>query len=125
MLRLPVLFAAAALAVLPAAAMAQTYGNVYPRPAPGFAPAGQDLIQRDQNQRERIEDGARSGRLTRGEVRDLRYRQGQIRNMIQSARANGFVNPREHVRISRELDDQDRRIARNMRDRDRRFPARY
>jgi hypothetical protein len=104
---LPILFAAG-LALMPAAAMAQF----------GFAPTGQDLEQRLMQQRDRIEDGARSGQLTRNEVRDLRREHDRIRVRLQQARADGFVSPREHERIDRELDQANRKIFRERRDRD-------
>lgn len=106
--------AALGLGLLPALALAQI-------PYGGFAPTGQDLAQREMGQRDRIEDGIRSGRITRDEARDLRRDQRRIRDMIQDARYDGYVDVRERDRIERQLARQDRRISRQRRDDDRRW----
>lgn len=104
--------AAAGLLVLPALAWAQ-----------GFAPTGQDLLDREAGQRDRIETGIRSGQLTRDEARELTRRAARIHGMIEAARYDGYVDPRERERIERSLRDQDRRIFRERRDDDRRRRA--
>lgn len=54
------------------------------------------------NQQQRIQQGARSGQLTKGETRQLRMQQAKIRHYKQMAKADGRVNRRERQLINRE-----------------------
>lgn len=61
-------------------------------------------------QRARIEQGIRSGELTRGETARLRYEQRDTRHDIRDARKDGFISRRER----REIRHDRRRNSRDI-----------
>lgn len=79
----------------------------------GIASANAASIdQRQAKQRIRIAQGARSGQLTRAEVRRLRAGQRHIRRMEWRAKSDGRFTARERARIHKALDRQNRLIVR-------------
>lgn len=84
----------------------------------GVAAADTPLLdQREQNQKERIVQGVRSGELTRAETRRLVAGQANLRRLEARAKSDGEVTARERVRLQREANQQSRRIARQKHDR--------
>jgi hypothetical protein len=75
------------------------------------------IDQRQANQERRIEEGLRSGQLTRNEAQRLREGQREIRRMERQALADGRISPREAARIEQAQDIEDRRIAQERHDR--------
>jgi hypothetical protein len=77
-----------------------------------------DRVDRRQDaQRERIRDGARSGDLTGKEARALRRDQKRIRRMEHRAKANGQVSPHETRRLEHAQDQASKKIYRQKHDR--------
>jgi hypothetical protein len=74
------------------------------------------LDRREHNQRERIEQGVRSGELTRPETRRLVAGQRALRLDERAAKADGIVTARERARLQHEADVQSRRIYRQKHD---------
>jgi hypothetical protein len=68
--------------------------------------------RRELRQHARIQQGVRSGELTRGEAWRLRAGQGHVRGMERRAKLDGTVSPRERIRLERAQDRQSRRIFR-------------
>ena len=87
---------------------------------PAMAQRGDDRVDaRQDRQQQRIENGYRSGDLTRREVRQLADGQRRIDRMQHQAYRDGRVTPRERERIHEEVARQDRRIYRERHDGDR------
>ena len=83
-------------------------------PTAGFA---QGINERQQNQRQRIRQGVRSGELTGVEAARLRRRQAQIQlNEARARRSGGEFTPRERARIQRQLNRSSRGIYRQKHD---------
>ncbi len=78
------------------------------------------IDKRQAIQNHRIEDGRRTGQLTRHEVRDLRHQQSHIRALERRAKADGHIDRREAFRLERAQDRASRRIATERHDHDRR-----
>jgi hypothetical protein len=95
-----------AIAVLSAASLPAFALNSTPR-----------IDQRQANQEQRIEQGLRSGQLTRDEVQRLHEGQREIRRMERRAMADGRITPREAARIEHAQDEEGRRIAQERHDR--------
>ena len=74
------------------------------------------INSRERNQQQRINQGIRSGELTRREARRLEAGQARIRTDERFARADGTVTPRERARLQRELNRQSRGIYRQKHD---------
>ncbi|MGB8328284.1 MAG: hypothetical protein WCE48_12000 [Steroidobacteraceae bacterium] len=74
------------------------------------------LDRREHNQRMRIEQGVRSGELTRAETRRLVAGQRELRRDERAAKGDGIVNARERARLQHEADIQSRRIYRQKHD---------
>lgn len=98
-----------ALVVLPAIAVAGTRD-------PG-------VNQRQHNQHERIEQGVRSGELTRGEARRLQGEQRHIRQEERAYKSDGQLTRAERADLHRDLDRASRDIYRQKRDAQQRPPA--
>ncbi len=71
-----------------------------------------NLDRRIANQEARIEQGVRSGSLTRREAARLRKDEAALRRHLEIARSDGVVTKRERAALQREADRMDRRIAR-------------
>jgi hypothetical protein len=63
-------------------------------------------------QRARIQQGVRSGELTKPEARNLRHGQRHVRRVERRAKADGTVTPRERARITAAQNHQSRKIYR-------------
>lgn len=117
---------AAVLAAMPAAA-APGYGY---GPGPGARPpvsappiidASRQIDARRMEINRRIDFGAQRGNLTRREVRDLRYKMGEIAQLErQYLRSNNFMSVQEASVLNRKLDRVDQLLRYSMRDDDRR-----
>ncbi len=68
------------------------------------------------NQQQRINQGIRSGSLTRGEARYLDAREAGIRQDLRLAKSDGNVSPSERHFINQELNQQSRSIYREKHD---------
>ena len=65
---------------------------------------------REGNQQARIQQGARSGQLTRSEVRNLNHHQAHIDRVRARAMADGVMTTKEARKIDKMEDRQSRRI---------------
>ncbi len=84
----------------------------------GIAAAGTPNVDaRQENQRERIEQGVASGELTRAETRRLAAGQVHLNRVEARAKADGVVTGRERVHLQHEAHQQSRRIHRQKHDR--------
>ena len=99
--------AAIALAAMTAAASAQGY-------------SGDRIDRREANQERRIQEGRRSGDITRQEARQLEAEQARIRDMERQAKRDGVVDRREARQIERAQDQASRHIAQERNDSERR-----
>lgn len=81
-----------------------------------FADGTPRLDQREQNQRQRVGQGVRSGELTRPETRRLVKGQVHVRRLEGRAKADADVTKRERVRLEHAADVQSRRILRQKHD---------
>ena len=90
----------------------------------GFGAASQAatprIDARESSQESRIDQGVRSGELTRVEAAGLRHGQYVVDIKQRIASADGVVTAAERVAISREQNQQSRRIARQKQDAQRR-----
>lgn len=68
--------------------------------------------QRQANQRARIQQGVRSGELTRGEASRLRAGQRHVNRVERRAKADGVVTGRERAHLNHAQNVQSRHIAR-------------
>ncbi|HBY61940.1 MAG TPA: hypothetical protein DEH78_19140 [Solibacterales bacterium] len=83
--------------------------------------SAQRIQNRKEAQRERIEQGVRSGELTRGEAARLREQQRDIRQTVRRDRVDGGgLTPRERAKIEKKQDRANRSIARQKHDAQRR-----
>lgn len=57
------------------------------------------MNRRRDNHAMRIQQGIRQGDLTRREASALRMREARIRGMVQMAKADGMITPRERMMI--------------------------
>lgn len=76
--------------------------------------------KRQVNQRQRINQGVRSGEITRGEYRRIQNQQQDVRQEKREAKADGVVTRRERAEIHQEQNQSSRKIYRakhNRRDR--------
>lgn len=96
---LRVLFVVAAIAAL--TAVTAQAGTLTPR-----------VERRELRQHARIQQGVRSGELTRGEASRLRAGQRHVDRLERRAAFNDVVTPRERARMDRAQDHQSRRIWR-------------
>jgi len=71
--------------------------------------AGQNINERQARQEARVEQGLRSGELTRSELRYLEERQAEVANLERRLRRDG-LNHRERARLNSELDRLSREI---------------
>jgi len=74
------------------------------------------LDARQQNQRERIAQGVRSGELTRPETRRLVRGEIGLRRHERAAKSDGVVTGRERVSLRRHADRMSARIYRQKHD---------
>lgn len=105
---------ALAIALLPGLALAQTT----PAPTPSDK-AGARIDQRQANQQKRIDEGVKSGDLTKRETERLQKNQERIQKMEDKARADGKVTKQEARRIEHAQDRQSKAIAHERHDKQR------
>lgn len=86
---------------------------------PAMARGGDRVDERQDRQQHRIEQGYRSGDLTRHEARRLERGQDRIDLMQRQARRDGHVDRHERRRIGEAVARQDRRIHQERHDGDR------
>jgi hypothetical protein len=72
--------------------------------------------KRQRVQQERIEQGAKSGELTKQEVRRLEVREGKVQADKIEAKADGKVTPAERRKLNREMHRNSKAIARQKHD---------
>ena len=68
------------------------------------------INQREYREQQRINQGIRSGELTRGEARRLEAGLARVKIDERFARSDGSLNPRERARLNRELNHESRGI---------------
>ena len=81
-----------------------------------FAQSNYSIEQRDRNEDMRIEQGIRSGQLTRQEASRLESERAQVERMERRARSDGVVTQQERNRITRAQDRVSRDIYRESHD---------
>lgn len=81
--------------------------------APAFAQGSSAprIDQRQESQQARIDQGMRSGELTRQEARTLQQEQARINRTERQAKADGVVTRQERQRITKMQKQADRNIA--------------
>lgn len=84
-----------------------------------FAQANR-IDRREEKQLYRIEQGVRSGDLTRSEAHHLLAEQDRIHAMERSAKRDGYIDRREATQIERAQDAASRHIAQERHDSERR-----
>ena len=67
---------------------------------------------RERHQQKRIEQGVKSGELTKGEVHRLERQEGRIKASEAIAKADGKVTPRERAKLNHQLNRESKRIYR-------------
>ena len=73
--------------------------------------------ERQRNQQQRIYQGARSGELTRHEVRKLESKEARLHREIRHDRVDGGgLTPKERVKIEKKQDRLSHQIARQKHD---------
>jgi len=72
--------------------------------------------QRQANQKERIQQGASSGELTRAETANAVQDQRHIRRAERRAKADGKVTKRERARLNHKQNKASRELRRNKHD---------
>lgn len=75
------------------------------------------INKREQVQRERIQQGVKSGELTRPEARSLRVAEAKIHVAEARVKRDGVVTPREALRVNHRLNAASRDIFRQKHDR--------
>ena|SRR5689334_23534978 len=68
--------------------------------------------QREQNQEKRIDQGIKSGELTKGEAAKLEAEQGKIKVDEAKAKSDGKVTAKERTKLKREQNHASRKIWR-------------
>jgi len=74
------------------------------------------VTERQKNQQERIEQGVKSGELTRPEAAKLEAREAKIQHDKKEAKADGKVTPAERAKLQREENRSSRAIYRQKHD---------
>ncbi len=74
------------------------------------------INKRQRVQQQRIEQGAKSGALTKQEVRQLERREAKIQSDKINAKADGKVTMQERRKLNRELNHTSRAIHRQKHD---------
>ncbi len=102
-----------AIAAILALAASATAANAYDR--------GGNIDQRQYNQQHRIQQGVRSGQLTRYEAARLQAEQARIRRMELAAKRDGHVSRYEAARIRAAQQAASRHIYQQKHDGERRY----
>jgi hypothetical protein len=69
------------------------------------------ITQKQINQHQRIQQGKKSGQLTKKEARHLNAREMKIQHDKKVAKADGVVTPAERIKIAQEQKQASRAIA--------------
>lgn len=86
-----------------------------------FAQTATPVIkERQENQRDRIKDGVKSGSLTRREAAKMRHRVGETHQDIKEAKADGIVTHEERADIKQDQKQTSKAIYRQKHDGQRR-----
>lgn len=93
-------------------------GQSGPRPTAATRDPGVNAHQH--RQQHRIQQGARSGELTRTETRELRSEQQQIRQMERNYKSDGQLTKQERVDLRQEQNAASRNIYAEKHDADKR-----
>ena len=72
--------------------------------------------QRQEAQRHRIQNGVKTGELTRVEAADARHGQRSIKRAECRAKADGMVTPQERARLNHKQNKAGRQLQRNKHD---------
>ena len=86
-------------------------------PATGLAQSTSRIDERQANQQRRIDEGVKSGELTKKEAEGLQQGQRRIQRMEDKARTDGKITNEERQRIERAQDRESDRIRRETHDR--------
>jgi len=70
------------------------------------------VTKRQMRQQERINEGVKSGELTRREQKRLEHQQMKIETDKEKAKSDGVVTPKERAKLKREQDRASRNIYR-------------
>jgi hypothetical protein len=97
---------------LAAAALLTVAGSALADTATTTSTSTPRIDRREVNQHVRIQQGVRSGTLTKPEARNLRHGQRHVRRVERRAKADGTVTPRERARITAAQNHQSRKIYR-------------
>ncbi len=81
---------------------------------------GIGINKREHRQAKRIEQGVKSGALTKEETKRLVREQARIRKMERNFRSDGKLTPKERFRLQRNLSRASAHIFREKHDRQRR-----
>lgn len=93
-----------------------TYADAQRRPRdPG-------VNARQHHQRDRIQQGVKSGELTRNEAQELRTERRDIRQTEQEYRSDGVLTKAERKDLHQELNQQSREIHEEKHDEEKRTP---
>src|SRR5207237_3438968 len=85
-------------------------------PALGQTSSTPRIDQRQANQERRIEQGEKSGALTKKEAARLEKGQARVQKMEDKAAADGKITAKERARIEKAQDKQSRKIYREKHD---------
>ena len=81
------------------------------------------LNERQENQKERITQGVKSGELTKTEARRLVKGQAQLQRMEIRAKSDGVVTKKEKVRLQHKANKESAKILKNKHDKQKRPKA--
>jgi hypothetical protein len=98
------------IAALPALAFAQSTPSNTATPG---------IDKRQAEQQKRIDQGVKSGELTKREAAKLEKGQAKVQRMEDKAKADGVVTAKERKQIQHEQDKQSKRIAHEKHDKQR------
>ena len=87
----------------------------------GYGGGTSDIDARQARQEQRIQQGVRTGEVTRGEYYRLEREQARIRQMERQAKADGYVSASERARIRGAQEDASRHIYQQKHDGQRRW----
>jgi len=81
------------------------------------------LNERQQNQKQRIKQGVKSGELTKKETKRMVRGQKQLNYLERKAKADGVVTKEERIRLQRKASKESVKIAKNKHDKQQRPKA--
>jgi len=91
-----------------------TFMGVFMAQAQNIATPG--VNERQENQRDRLQQGVASGELTRSEAARSRKDQREIRRTEKRMKADGDMTKRERARLQHKQNKASRKLARNKHD---------